>query len=140
VGNDEVFGGRGNDRVSGGPGDDRLEGGSGNDRVSGDSGNDRVAGGPGNDTVAGGEDDDSLYGGWGADHAYGGPGNDRLHALAQDRQLDVLDCGPGDDTAVVRRSEERRTRLAGCEHVVVVIAGSAADEAEETADTDPDAD
>jgi RTX calcium-binding nonapeptide repeat (4 copies) len=139
LGNDEVFGGRGNDALTGGAGDDRVEGGSGNDRLNGGGGGDRVAGGPGNDAVAGGEDDDSLYGGWGTDRVFGGPGGDRLHALAPDRDVDLLDCGAGDDTAIVRRSELRRTRLIGCEHLVVVEVGTTTDEAAENADTDADA-
>jgi len=98
-----------------------------------------VAGGPGNDAVAGGEDDDSLFGGWGADRVFGGPGSDRLHALAPDRKVDLLDCGADDDTAIVKRSELGRTRLVGCERLVVVDAGSAADETAENADTDADA-
>ena len=86
--------------------------------------------------MGGGEGNDSLYGGWGSDRSYGGPGNDRLHALAPDGQVDLLDCGDGQDTAIVRRSELRRTRLVGCEQVEVVEAGAADDEAAENADTD----
>ena len=71
----------------------------------------------------------------GPDRSYGGPGDDRLHALAPDGQVDLLDCGVGHDTAIVRRSE-LRTRLAGCEQVEVVEAGAADDEAAENADTD----
>ena len=85
--------------------------------------------------MGGGEGNDSLYGGWGSDRSYGGPGDDELHALAPDGQVDLLDCGVGHD-AIVRRSELRRTRLAGCEQVEVVEAGAADDEAAENADTD----
>jgi RTX calcium-binding nonapeptide repeat (4 copies) len=135
-GNDEVLGGGGSDRLSGGAGSDRLEGGSGDDRLNAGAGDDRAAGGPGDDAVAGGGGSDSLYGGWGSDRSSGGAGNDRLHALAADGQVDVLDCGPGRDTAIIRRSERGLTRIVDCEVVVTVVVGSAEDEAAENADTD----
>ena len=83
-------------------GDADHEAESGNDVVRGGGGNDRVAGGSDNDVVYGGAGDDSLFGGVGSDVVYGGAGNDTLHALAADGQRDVLACGPGTDTALIR--------------------------------------
>ena len=42
-----------------------------------------------------------IWPGAGADVQYGGQGNDVLHALANDNQPDILDCGPGYDVAYV---------------------------------------
>lgn len=80
-----------------------------------------------------------MFGGSGADTAFGGPGNDRLHALAADGQPDTLDCGAGDDAAVVRLSEQATTTLVGCEHVTYVASGSADEEAEENESGDSQA-
>jgi Ca2+-binding RTX toxin-like protein len=52
-----------------------------------------------------------LNGGAGTDRLYGGPGNDVLRA--RDGQRDVVDCGPGRDTAYV----DRLDRVSGCETV-----------------------
>ena len=61
-----------------------------------------------------------------------------LHALAADDDPDVLDCGPGRDTAKVRDSERSTTRFHGCETIVVVVTPTAEDAAAE-ADRDADA-
>ena len=66
-----------------------------------------------------------MFGGWGADTIYGDDGDDRLHALARDRQPDTLDCGSGNDVAIVRRSEKELTTLVGCETVRYVARGAA---------------
>jgi hypothetical protein len=39
-----------------------------------------------------------------------------MHALANDGQTDRLDCGPGDDVAIVNRNEKES--LIDCERVV----------------------
>ena len=72
----QFFGNNGNDRVDGGAGDDLLRGGSGNDRVTGGSG---------------------------VDTMFGGSGNDRLDAV-DDRRDAVINCGPGNDRAVIDRT------------------------------------
>jgi hypothetical protein len=43
-----------------------------------------------------------------------------LHARARDGEPDLFNCGPGNDTAFVLRSERPRTALVGCAEVVVV--------------------
>ena len=65
----------------------------------------------GNDVLYGGRGDDRLDGGPGRDRLFGGPGNDMLRA--RDGARDVVDCGPGRDTAVIDRFD----RVSGCETV-----------------------
>ncbi len=72
-----------------------------------------------------------MFGGWGADTIYGGDGDDRLHALARDQQPDTLDCGSGNDVAIVRTSEKASTTLIGCETVRYVTRVGTADAAAE---------
>ena len=88
----------------------------GNDVIYAGQGNDVVRGGLGNDVEFGGHGQDVLWVGAGADVQYGGPGNDVLHALANDNQPDVLNCGPGYDVAYVVRHDP--VRLHGCEQVI----------------------
>src|SRR5207248_8056515 len=52
----------------------------------------------------------------GVDVQYAGQGNDVLHALANDNQRDIIDCGPGYDVAYV--IEHDPVTLHGCEKVV----------------------
>ncbi|MDQ3723238.1 MAG: hypothetical protein M3376_09280, partial [Actinomycetota bacterium] len=59
-------------------------------------------GGAGNDRLTGGFDPDILR---------GGRGRDRL--VAVDGARDILDCGPGRDTAIV----DRKDRVRNCERV-----------------------
>ena len=110
-GSDLAYGGRGDDIVAGGDGNDRLYGGSDSDQVLGGNGDDRAAGNKGADAVSGNDGNDSLFGGWGPDRVFGGSGNDVLHALAADGDLDLLNCGPGDDKAWILQSERPRTQL-----------------------------
>jgi Ca2+-binding RTX toxin-like protein len=139
-GGDLVYGGRGNDDIVGGNGPDRLYGGSDSDEVSGGDGDDRVSGNKGPDDVSGGNGDDSLYGGWGADRVFGGYGNDELHALAADGDVDLLQCGPGHDTAWILRSERARTQVVGCEVIYVVDVLTPEQSDDENADADSEAD
>lgn len=83
---------------------DVLRGSIGADVMRGRGGNDRLAGGFGRDRLAGG---------WGADSLLGGPGNDVV--VARDRQADRVNCGLGEDVAVINRGD----RVAGCESVLV---------------------
>ncbi len=57
-----------------------------------------------------------MWPGAGVDVQYGGQGNDVLHALANDNQRDIIDCGPGYDVAYV--IEHDPVTLHGCEKVV----------------------
>jgi hypothetical protein len=70
--------------------DDAIFGLGGNDTLRGGQGADRIFGGPGNDVITGGA---------GADRLWGGPGSDTIDAL--DGERDYIDCGPGQDRAIV---------------------------------------
>jgi hypothetical protein len=96
--------------------------------IRGTAGDDVLRGGGGPDLIYGLGGNDSIWGGRGADRELGGTGDDVLHALAYDHRVDVLDCGPGDDTAYLNGVDAVRDRTIGCEHVVPVKT------------TDPDAD
>jgi Ca2+-binding RTX toxin-like protein len=116
-GNDRVYAGAGNDRVIAGGGDDRVRGGEGSDDLSGGGGNDVLRGRPGNDSLNGGDGNDRMWPGSGEDTQFGGDGNDVLHALANDNQRDVLDCGAGRDVAVINAREPHDLAAANCERV-----------------------
>ena len=108
----------GDDVIKGGDGNDFVIGQGGDDNVFGDDGNDQVFGGPGNDTIYAGQGRDESWGQDGDDNLWalahrdvhgpndtqgdtlhGGPGNDRFHT--RDGEQDVIDCGPGVDTALI---------------------------------------
>lgn len=86
------------------PGPDLLRGSEGADKILGLGGNDRLYGLAGSDIIVGGA---------GADRMIGGTGNDRLEA--RDGTRDVLDCGPGKDTAIVDKIDRVKTN---CETVI----------------------
>lgn len=124
-GNDRVHGNRGDDTLNGEGGNDRVFGGRGGDTLSGGDGDDVLRGRPGNDSLDGGAGNDRLWPGRGADVQQGGDGNDVLHALADDNQLDKIDCGPGSDT-VWLNANESDTHV-NCEVVkTVTVTGAAA--------------
>jgi Ca2+-binding RTX toxin-like protein len=126
-GNDRIWGGRGPDQLHGGIGDDRIWGHEGNDTDFGEDGNDLMGGGPGDDKQYGGPGNDTIYAGRGRDESWGEAGDDTLWALARkdvhgrddtladvlhggegndtfktrDGEADVIDCGPGVDTALL---------------------------------------
>jgi Ca2+-binding RTX toxin-like protein len=103
---DFIYARAGNDTASAGNGSDFVFGGRGDDTLSGDDSRDFLFGGPGKDTLQGGGGPDSAWAGRGADTLEGGAGNDALHAAADDGQVDVVDCGPGDfDRAVIRAGD-----------------------------------
>jgi hypothetical protein len=108
-GGDQLFGGGGPDCLLGGRGADVLRGGPGGDRLVGGRGNDRLAGGPGPDRIIAGRGRDRVRGGLGADSVDTRGGEE-----------DVVDCGPGDDSAVVSASDA----VVGCEHVTVAVTAS----------------
>jgi Ca2+-binding RTX toxin-like protein len=115
-GPDNLNGTSGPDIIYARGGNDSIRAHDGNDVVYAGRGNDVARGGPGNDVVYGGAGNDVLWVGSGADVQYGGEGNDILHALANDNQPDIINCGPGYDVAYVIVHDP--VRLHGCEQVI----------------------
>jgi Ca2+-binding RTX toxin-like protein len=117
-GDDNVTGGSRADHITLAGGDDHANGGRGDDVINGGRGDDTLRGGAGDDRLHGGTGDDVLSDDRGTDRLSGGPGNDRIDARdrrgrgADDRH-DVVDCGTGDDTALVDSDDVVRN----CEHV-----------------------
>ncbi len=93
---------------------DYLAGGGHDDVIYGLGGNDTLLGGAGDDRIYGGSGNDVITGGSGADHLYGGPGSDTIYAA--DGERDFVDCGPGNDRAVVDAVD----KVVNCEVVVVI--------------------
>jgi Ca2+-binding RTX toxin-like protein len=135
-GNDTLDGGTGADDMSGGSGRDAVsyaqhagvavtlddlanDGGGGEldnaqtdiEDIFGSPGSDDLRGNAGRNTIDAGTGDDRLLGGSGADSLFGGDGTDRLDS--RDSSADSLDCGPGEDIALV----DVRDALVGCEVV-----------------------
>jgi Ca2+-binding RTX toxin-like protein len=86
-------------RIVGTAGPNYLAGGGHDDIIIGLAGNDTILGGAGDDLLEGGKGNDVITGGAGADRIFGGPGSDTIYA--NDGEKDVIDCGSGDDRAVV---------------------------------------
>jgi Ca2+-binding RTX toxin-like protein len=119
-GTDTLIGGKGRDHLLGGRGPDTLDGGRGRDGLRGGRGDDILNGGRGRDNLRGGRGDDQLLAGPGGGVMTGGPGSDEFNEingelvgaegndriLARDGTQDAINCGPGNDVAVVDRSEE----------------------------------
>jgi Ca2+-binding RTX toxin-like protein len=78
-----------------GPGNDVLRGGAGDEVLMTRRGNDRLVGGPGRDVLDGGDDDDLIR--------------------SDDGEPDIVECGPGRDSAVGDGFDD----FHGCESVVV---------------------
>jgi hypothetical protein len=98
-GGDTLIGGRSQHHIDGGAGDDRIEGGWGDDTI---------IGGPGRDTILG----DSSQSCGGAGYACTVPwGNDTIDA--RDGEVDSIDCGVGEDVAIVDAAD----LVASCERV-----------------------
>jgi Ca2+-binding RTX toxin-like protein len=98
-GDDRASGGADNDLVKGGDGRDRVRGTGGEDRLKGQGGVDRVNGGEGSDKLSGGPGADKLNGGAAKDRYKGNGGDDDINAV--DAKRDRVNCGAGDDKAVV---------------------------------------
>jgi Ca2+-binding RTX toxin-like protein len=96
-GNSTISGGPGNDKLVAGDYTDTLDGGPGNDYVNGGFGNDTLTGGPGQDTILG--DATSASCGWYSYTCKIPFGNDVINA--RDGEQDTIDCGVGEDRAVV---------------------------------------
>ncbi len=116
----ELLGSAGPDVLDGEAGGDLILALGGADRVRGRGGHDCLLGGSGRDRLFGEAGYDRLTGGGGADLLDGGPGRNAFDAGRGDDRIrarnglrERVRCGPGDDTALVDRSD----RLRGCEHV-----------------------
>ena len=87
----------GSDALRAGSSSDTLDGGSGADRVEGGFGHDMLTGGPGRDELYG-DSTSAQCGGFGQSCTI--PfGNDTIHA--RDGEVDQVDCGVGNDRAIV---------------------------------------
>ena len=58
-----------------------------------------------------------MWPGRGADRQQGGDGDDVLHALARDKQVDTIDCGPGNDVLWINAKETSIDTWVNCETV-----------------------
>ncbi|MCA1678443.1 MAG: hypothetical protein LC777_05575 [Actinobacteria bacterium] len=110
-GSDHIEGEAGDDILRGAAGEDLLFGRTGDDLLFGDAGNDELQGGRGRDRLDGGTGNDRLTGGYDRDTLRGGPGRDRI--IAVDGKRDLVDCGPGRDTALV----DSHDHIRHCEHI-----------------------
>ncbi len=89
----------------------QLSGDAGPNRIVGTVGGDRISGGAGADRLIGGDGNDCIDGGPGRDRISGGEGDDKINA--RDGVADVVDCGPGNDTANV----DKKDTVRNCETV-----------------------
>jgi Ca2+-binding RTX toxin-like protein len=101
-------------------GPDRLVGSAGPDVLKGLKGDDKLIGGKGSDELIGGQGNDTLRGGPGRDEfnmrdgiQLNAPGDDTIDA--RDGGNDEINCGYGDDVAVVDASEDG---VYDCEEVI----------------------
>jgi hypothetical protein len=101
------------DKLRGTDGPDRISGKNGSDRIAGRGGGDCIRGGGGGDRLLGGPGDDEIRPGRGADRVRAGIGNDLINAARGGR--DRIDCGRGDDVAVINPRKDRAAR--NCEQV-----------------------
>ena len=81
---------------------DDIQGTHAADVIYGFVGNDEIDGRGGFDVIFGGPGDDTLSGGGGKDYLSGEEGDDTLATrYVEDRPIDFLSCGAGDDLVVV---------------------------------------
>jgi Ca2+-binding RTX toxin-like protein len=86
--------------MSGGPGNDVQHGGPGNDTIYANRGADESFGDDGDDNLwAMARADVTADGDATVDTLHGGPGNDTFHT--RDGEADKIDCGDGNDTAIL---------------------------------------
>jgi Ca2+-binding RTX toxin-like protein len=125
------------DKMKGDDQDNKINGKSGDDSISGLAGKDIICGGAGDDKIAGGDGDDRILPdvsssqafcesgfSFGADKISGGAGDDEIwsgketFATQSDGQKDIIDCGPGDDTALINEDIDHDEAV-NCEHFTV---------------------
>jgi Ca2+-binding RTX toxin-like protein len=133
TGRDVVFGGRGTDQMEAARGNDTIKGGP---NTPGDTDFERLFGDTGDDTLEGNRGKDYLDGEQGSDRMFGGKGPDTIDAADEETAgtPDVVDCGPGTDTAWANENDtvdncENLTRVANPASMGVLDA-KAADGAE----------
>ena len=90
-------------------GNDVIRGTSGDDVICAGAGRDVVYAGAGDDTIIAGDGNDVIYGGSGSDRLFGSAGNDRLYAA--DGERDIVDGGPGRDSAVTDPTDLRASAI-----------------------------
>jgi hemolysin type calcium-binding protein len=73
----------------------------GNNPCVGTRGDDRLVGNDRKNHIYGRAGDDVIIGKANTDQLFGGPGDDKIRA--KDGYADYINCGPGDDTAIVDR-------------------------------------
>ena len=100
-----IEGSKADENLAGSTGSERISGRGGADRLHGDAGDDCIRGGGGADRLFGGADADELRGGRGSDRISGGDGDDTIHVARGAR--DRVNCGAGDDTAIVNADKDR---------------------------------
>ncbi len=133
-GRDNLLGGPGRDALRAGDGADGSHGGDGNDniidlhgdnQISGGLSSDTIQDGDGNSSITGDEvrsdrggrrEGDRIYDEGGNDRIFSGAGNDRIRA--RDGGADQINCGTGEDTAIIDHSDRRRTGDT-CEHIIL---------------------
>jgi hypothetical protein len=108
-GNSTILGNGGNDKLTASDYQDTLDGGAGNDVLNAGFGNDVVTGGPGQDTIF--ADATSASCGYFSYTCKIPFGNDVVNA--RDGEADTIDCGVGEDRAVVDAIDT----VANCETV-----------------------
>ena len=101
--------------LNGTSGDDVIYGLGGNDDINGLGGDDNLYGGEGRDDIEGGGGEDYIVGGKGRDTVFASRGDDFVDTA--DEQFDFVNCGGGDDTAVV---DEDDNVSSNCEDVFEV--------------------
>ena len=106
-------------KIVGTKNNDYLKGGGGNDHIyEVVGGNDTILAGGGDDFVYGGNGNDVITGGPGSDHIFGQAGSDTVYA--QDGERDIIDCGAGQDRAIVDSFDV----VKNCEIVTTPISSS----------------
>lgn len=103
TGDDTINAANGDDDVCGGGGNDKINGGNGNDRLMGDTPLCKDEGQPGSDRINGGPGDDILAHGF-------------AWETESDGFKDFLDCGPGDDIALLNITVDHDEAI-NCEHI-----------------------
>lgn len=125
---DIITGDNQDNKITGKDGDDRITGLAGKDEICGGGGDDRIKGGDGNDLILPDVSSSRAFCEqnvpFGADKISGGAGDDLIYsgkeigATESDGHKDIIDCGPGDDTALINVDVDHDVAI-NCEHFTV---------------------